>query len=297
MIKTEPNIFSYTDFRVFLKDTYNQLKSQQPSFSHRYFSQKAGFASPNFLKLVMDGKRNLSPESVHKFAGVLKLNRKEHHFFELLVQYGQATDPGQKQHYYQEILTFPEYRKVHYLEKELYTYLSRWYQPAILELVQLADFQEDPAWIAQALRGKITPKEARSALDTLLQLGLLERSPEGRLKPAHPSLTTGEEARSLAAFSFHENILEEAKEALSQQDPDQRDFAAITMALNPTQLLAIKEMIRDLRKRILNYLAEDGTSPIAVYQFSLQLFSLTNTESKKENKQNGDKTKKNKEVL
>lgn len=273
-------IFMYTDYRKYLNDKYFQLKKTQPVFSYRYFSKKAGFASPNFLKLVIERKRNLSQESIHKFAEALKLPSKERLFFEILVQYDQASTPQLRQHYYQQLLNFPEYRKVHHLEKEQYEFLSQWYYAAIVELVGLPDFSEDPDWISKRLRKRVSPGEAKEAIATLLKIKLLERNAEGKLAPSHQALTTGEEAQSLAAFSFHEQILESAKEALSQQMAEEREFAAITMAINETQLKKLKQMVRDFRKMVLNYLAQKEGDPTAVYQFSAQIFSVTEMEKK-----------------
>ncbi len=68
------NIYNFSDYRDFLKDRYRQLKEADPVFSFRHFSKQAGFGSPNYLKLVMDGKRNLSAEAVFKFAKGLRLD-------------------------------------------------------------------------------------------------------------------------------------------------------------------------------------------------------------------------------
>ncbi len=53
------SIFTYTDYRAFLHDAYTHAKATNPAFSYRYFAKKAGFSSPNFLKLVIDGVYNL----------------------------------------------------------------------------------------------------------------------------------------------------------------------------------------------------------------------------------------------
>ncbi|MBI4124922.1 MAG: TIGR02147 family protein [Deltaproteobacteria bacterium] len=271
----------YTDHRKYLEDRYKELKATQAAFSYRYFSKKAGFASPNFLKLVMDGKRNLSAESIYKFADALKLNKKEKRFFEILVQYNQSTDPRQKEHYYLQMLEFPEYRKVYHLEQEQYEYLSRWYYPAILEMTRLADFEEDPRWIADKLNKKVSVKEVKEALELLRRIGLL--TAEG--KAAHKALTTGEIARSLAAFAFHEQVLDQAKQALKEQSVEQREFAAMTVAINETQLKRLKEMIHDFRKHVLNFLSQETEAPDRVCQFSAQLFLLTEGEAKEEEKE------------
>lgn len=266
-------IFAYTDYRQFLKDRYAHLKATQPAFSYRYFSQRAGFSSPNFLKLVMDGARNLSPESTHKFGQVLKLGSKEQRFFDLLVQYNQASDPHQRQHYYEQLLESPEYCKAHHLVKEQFEYLSHWYYPALVELFHLSTAQDDPQWIAEHLR--ISVKEAREALEVLVRLGMIARGNDGKLKPAHAAITTGPEAQTLAAYHYHEQILDLARAAVTEQDPGEREFAAITMAVSEKQLAHLKGMIRDFRKMVVNYLSKPDEHADEVYQFGVQLFALT----------------------
>jgi len=68
-------IFEYDNYRAYLRDLYKFYKETKPHFSYRYFPQKAGFRSPNFLQLVIEGKRNLSPESIEKFTNALKPGR------------------------------------------------------------------------------------------------------------------------------------------------------------------------------------------------------------------------------
>ena len=268
-------IYAYSNYREFLRNMYTEFKNSQPSFSYRYFAKKAGFTSPNFLKLVIDGKRNLSEESIRKFADAFKLGRKEKRFFELLVHYNQAANSDRRQQYYQELLEFPEYRNAHELEKEQYEYLSHWYYPAVLELSHLPSFQEYPGWIAERLQNKVSVKEVLSAIDVLSRIGLLMRDENGKLKPAHKALTTGEEARSLAAFSYHEQLLNLAKQALKQR-AEEREFAAMTMAVSETEMKKLKDMIRDFRKRVVNVLTQEKKEePEKVYQLNVQLFSLT----------------------
>lgn len=268
-------IYMYNDYRQFLKDRYAELKKTQRSFSYRYFSQKAGFASPNFLKLVMEGQRNLSAESAQKFAHALKLGVKESRFFEILVQYNQTADGAQKQSYYEQMLAFGDYRKTHHLVEAQYAYLTHWYYPAIVELAHLKDFQEDPQWIASALGERISTREVREALQVVESIGLLQRNTDGKLVPGHAALTTGPEAASLAAHSYHQQILDLAKEAVDTQSQETREFGAITMAVSPAQLAKLKDMIRDFRRTVVNYLSTPDESANAVYQFAVQLFALT----------------------
>ena len=56
----KPDVFTYIDFRLFLKDAFEAVKARAPRLSYRTFAKKAGFSSPNFLQMVIQGKRNLN---------------------------------------------------------------------------------------------------------------------------------------------------------------------------------------------------------------------------------------------
>src|SRR3982750_3388940 len=88
-----PEISVYTDFRQFLKDFYDfkvqQHKDSFGSYSYKTFAAAADIKSPNYLKLIIDGERNLSPATVRKFARAMGCDKRETEEFALLVDYGQ----------------------------------------------------------------------------------------------------------------------------------------------------------------------------------------------------------------
>src|SRR3569832_712791 len=98
--KIEPDVLQYSNYRTYLADYYEFKKAQSPIFSHRYFALKAGLSSPNYLKLVMDGKRNLTKKSQMKFATALGLKGLRVEFFENLVFFNQADALSERNAYY-----------------------------------------------------------------------------------------------------------------------------------------------------------------------------------------------------
>jgi hypothetical protein len=87
------SVFEYTDYRRYLHDFYHYKKRTNPYYSYRLFSMKAGFKAPNLLKLVMDGQRNLTRESVDKFVHALRLSNGEAAYFTSLVLHNQGAFP------------------------------------------------------------------------------------------------------------------------------------------------------------------------------------------------------------
>ena len=68
-------IYEYMDYRNTCAFCLRRKSSNIHSIRIGFFS-KAGFKSPNFLKLVIDGNRNLTKESVFKVIKAFNLNKR-----------------------------------------------------------------------------------------------------------------------------------------------------------------------------------------------------------------------------
>ena len=267
------NVFEYLDYRTFLRDAYTHLKERQRGFSYRWFAKQAGMSSPNFLKLVIDGKRNLTATSTEKFATALSLSTQETSFFRELVSFNQAETPAEKNLHFERIGKYRKHRAVRRLERDTFEYLSRWYYPAIRELVSCNGFRDEPEWIAATLRPRITASQARKAIDVLLQLGVLERDESGALVQREPLLSTGPEVRSLAVGNFHRQMMERAEASIESFDRKDREISGVTVALSREAFEAFKQKIHALRAELLE-LSADEKNATRVVQFNFQAFPL-----------------------
>jgi len=268
------NVFEYLDYREFLRDYYRHKKETEYGFSHRSFSRRAGLRSSNYLKLVMDGERNLTPEMASQFAAACRLSERESDYFCELVAFNQARDARERDRCHERLRRFREYRKIHKLDAAQTAYHSSWYVPAIRELATLTDFSDDPKWIASLLKPKITPAQAEQALDTLLELGLLVRRDDGRLEQASPLVTTGSGPLGHHIANYHRAMLAQAAEALDTVPREEREISSLTLCVSQDVLLELKERIREFRRELLQ-LAELEGRPERVVQLNFQLFPLS----------------------
>lgn len=266
-------IFEYDNYRVFLKELYTSLKQTKPQFSYRYFSQKAGFRSPNFLQLVIEGKRNLSAESIEKFIHALKLNRREGDYFRILVHLNQAKTIDERKLYAEQLMRFGTFRYIYPLRREQFRYYADWYNLPVRELTALPGFSEEPEWIARSLIPPISPQQARKSVDLLLQLGLLERDPSGRLVQTDAFVSTGDEVTAASVVHYHREMIRKGTEAIERFEPAERDISAVTMALSDKGFREVKALVQRFRKEVLA-IANQDDQPQDVYQLNFQLFPL-----------------------
>jgi uncharacterized protein (TIGR02147 family) len=269
------SVYDFLDYRAYLRAYYESAKRVRPSFSFRLFSKLAGLRSPNFLKLVIEGQRNLGPDSVGRFADALGLEAADRAFFADLVAFNQAQTMSEKNRAFERIAASRRFRRARRIDGELFAYLSHWYNPAVRELAGRADFCEDPRWIAARLRPAITPNEAAEALELLLSLGLLVRDPRtGRVERGEPTLTTEHEVSALGAAAFHRQMLERAGGSLELFSRELRDLAALTVCVSPKTAALVKRRIHEFRETLAEICDSDAEGSV-VYQLNVQWFPLS----------------------
>jgi uncharacterized protein (TIGR02147 family) len=272
-----PNVFAYLDARRYLGDYYAHKKATSSSFSYRAFSRRAGLKSPNYLKLVIDGDRNLTPEMAHRFGSACGLQGQELTYFLDLVAFTQARTTDEKAARYEKLIRFREHRAIHRIDIAYGMYHAHWYIPAIRELAFRRDFQDDPVWVAGRLVPRIKPDEAAEALALLHELELLTRDDDGRLRPADALVTTGPEVKGLHYRQYHRVMITRALAALDDLPKEQRDISSVTLCLGEDGVQRMKDRLRAFRRELLQLSASED-DPTQVVQINLQLFPLSEAE-------------------
>ena len=67
------SVYDYVDYRRLLAEFCKMRRSADRSFTIRGLLASAGFTGPNYLKEVVDGKKNLSPDGAKRFAQAMQL--------------------------------------------------------------------------------------------------------------------------------------------------------------------------------------------------------------------------------
>lgn len=268
------DVFQYLDYRAFLRDYYLERKAQRRSFSYRGFSRRAGLGSPNYLKLVIEGDRNLTPAMAARFAKACGLEGESLSYFENLVAFNQAKSANERESCFARLTGFRRYRSVRKLELKHAEYHSTWYLPAIRELAARADFQDDPAWIARTLAPPINAEQAEAALETLQELGLLTADEDGTLRQSEPLVSTGPELHRVYIARYHRMMMRRAAASISLFGSGERDVSSLTLCLGKDGMERIKRRLLNLRRELLEMSELEG-DPEQVVQINFQAFPLS----------------------
>lgn len=268
------SIYEYLDFRKYLRDLIAELKSKR-GFRLKDFAAKAKIKSQGLLGMVIDGKRRLTGDMRDAFCHALDITGDERAYFKTLVDYAQTHDPDAKQTLFVTLNKLRPRSHQFSLEKKHHRYLTHDYYVTIREMVNLNDFREDYEWMAARCAPAITSGEAKEAVETLIDLGMLKRDADGRLTQAQTVVRTADvHTQAVEAYHFHDAVLSKARTALGYWDQENRNYQSITLTMPKNMTDEVIAKYNEFRDWILQ---RANATPVCdeVYQINFQLFPAT----------------------
>ncbi|MBF0430784.1 MAG: TIGR02147 family protein [Fibrobacteria bacterium] len=273
------NIFNYNDYRALLRDFYKRKKKENPKFSHRYIAKKVGFTSSSFFSQIIKVQSNISDRLIFRFAKLMKLNRQETEYFELLVKYNQAKGHEEQKFFYEKILSFHQH-SARKLEARQYELLNKWYYIAIRQIISIYPFRGDYKELAKMVVPAIRPEEAKKAIELLKALNLIRKNAQGYFEWCEPSITTGEQSNAVGIQSYLLETLDLAKGALDRFPLTERSLSTLSLSVSEEGLQTVKEKIKQFRKSLLEC-AENDRDVDRVCHLNVQLFPMSRVISRR----------------
>ena len=269
------NIFKYLCYRQYLKDSFAHHKKKTKYFSYRYLAKKSGFSSHAFIKMVLDGARNLPQDKIDNVASAFNIEGFEKKYFANLVHFTQAETEEEKALYTDRLAMIRPIGNINRLSELQYQYFSKPYYVTIAEMVSLPDFEESAEWIGNRLTHPLKPDRIYEAINNLQKLKILVRDEDGKLKRSSDNFITEYEVGALEAFRYHSYMLDKAKQSLTQTVSNLRDINAITVPVKLKKIDQIKEKINAFLVDLMQFVDEPDGDLDDVFQVNVQLFPLT----------------------
>ena len=279
-----PMLATYTDYREYLKDFYEfkkeYFKNEIRGYSYANFSAAADIKSPNYLKLIIDGKRNLSTDMVLKFARALDLAKKEVEEFSALVGFNQAKDSLERNQKLKKLsdLRLKSRMKKGEVDIKSFDKIPGWVTWALFALTDQEDANFDITELRKTLKGRVSTDEIKKALEQLKEAGdLVVDAETGKLKKGRHMMKSAENIPVDLVKKLQSELIYLGLESLYQDQPKDREFGSLTLSLTKKEFENIKFEMRHLRKRILKdtLMHREKTSGERVYQLNIQMFPIT----------------------
>lgn len=282
MEKPLPSIFDFTSYRTWLRDYCEAKRRNDSSFSYRSLAKEAGFASPNYLQLVIAGRRNLGEKSIKAIAKALRLGKMASRYFKVLVDFEQADTNAKKNEYLARIMRCKDRSAVTKIIADQFSYYNEWYHCVMRELAAgLPADAIDYAGLAKRFYPAIMPKQAKKSIRLLLKLELLHVDEHGRLAQSSPCIATDRETQSVAIRNFHGRMLGLARDSLETISPENREISSLTMRISKTGFEKIKKRIQDFKEELMRIIGEDENVD-RVYHANFQFFPVSRLDDKEQ---------------
>lgn len=265
-------ITEYKDYRNYMQDFYNEMK-QSCSFTWREFARLAGFTSPTYLKLVCEGRSNLSLLGVERVASAMSLGGFEVVYFRYLVNFNQAKDDETRKNAYASMQDIAKANKIRVVDSDAFTYFESWKNPVLRELVSMMP-GATPEALAEMCWQPITADEVRKSLDFMVDVGLLKKKSKNVYEQTAKSLVGNSDVFPVTIRSMHREMASFAQKAIDEFDVEDRNFTGVTMGVDRDAYEQIVQELRACRRKIVA-IATSSKKTDQVYRLNMQLFPLT----------------------
>lgn len=267
------NIFTYADYRVYIKDAIEEKRKKNPQYSYRCAASRMGISSGSLAR-ILNGTRHAGAGLMSKLTLFLGLKKRETEYFSLLAGFESIKDEGKRRACYQKLLKMRAERR-RPIPQEQYRFFEQWYNVALFELLRTGEYSADSAAaLGAALIPPISESKTRKALDLLKRLGYIRQLPGGTIRATKPFLTTGDTWESVAIHAFQAAMSGLGSRALDALPKDERDFSTLTMALSKESFEKAREVVKKARMEI-SAIERDCAAPERVYQITMQCFPLS----------------------
>jgi uncharacterized protein (TIGR02147 family) len=284
-IVSSPEVSNYMDFRLLLSDYYRYRRELSKNdirpYNYSVFSAAANIKSPNYLKMIIEGKRNLSADMIAKFAKAMSFNKDQSEEFRMLVMLGQASDPGERNLYLKELSEFRVNNQIKSgeIDRKQFEKVPSWIAWILFAMMDQQNVDFRPESLRELLRGKASTDEIESALQTLIRNGDVALDAEtGTYKKARNLTSAPEEIPVALVRKLQSQLMYLGMESLYQDSAIEREFGTATLTLTQKEFEEIKFKLRQIRKEINkdNAVAREQSKGERVYQLNIQLFPVSN---------------------
>lgn len=283
-----PALSDYMDYRLYLADFYRAKKALTRQairpYSYAIFSAAADIKSPNYLKMIIEGKRNLSLDMISKFAKACGFNKAQTDEFRMLVVFNQSEDPADRNYALKQLSEYRVEQKLKQgeLDRRVFEKVPNWIGWIIYALVDQEGVSFEVTQLKDLLRGKASETEIAEALENLLKSGELVLDPSTQKIVKGKPTEAPEEIPPALVRKLQMQLMYLGLESLYQDSATEREFGALTLSLTTKEFEDIKFKLRQMRKALHkeNAIARMNDKGERVYQLNLQLFPVSNATKK-----------------
>jgi uncharacterized protein (TIGR02147 family) len=243
-------VYAYQELRPLLRDWFELWQGEQKRNNHRTLAEQTGLGDGTFDNIRL-GRRAPAADTLRKLNRVMDLDEPRMDYLLRLAALGRARGTQAQRRALAAVLSHPGATEwVRSIPLDL-RYLERWCNVALRELARLDPLPAAPADVRALLCVPVSEESVERSLDTLCELALLRRRPDGRYEAVPGVVESGPTVEG--ARALHTEMMTAASLALEAVPHRERFFGSLTLALPPEAwpevANALWTTLKDLRDR------------------------------------------------
>ena len=264
-------ISQYSNARDFVGAWIEFKKSKRAGFSMRRLCALLELKSPNYLKLILDGKRGLTIDLGLKLSKHMGLAQPQSDYFISMIEAESSNSDQDFELNQRKILRGRRHLKTETVSEDKHELVSSWFHLLVRELTFLSDFEFSPDYVVRKLSGRIALNEAQRSLDLLLKYGLIAQGVNGKWTSTDKVLDTGDEtfARS-SMIEHHAATLKAWGEYLSLLNPNEQELGLLHVPISTDKIPELRRRIQQFQDELIGWLMTE-TKPDRVIQVGTYL--------------------------
>jgi uncharacterized protein (TIGR02147 family) len=266
--QTKPNTLPKSYVEI-LKSCLSERMLKNENYSLRAFARDLDI-TPSHLSEILNKKANLSLKAGFQIAPFIYKNIEDQKLFCKLIEIDNAIDSDKKNELSKQLYNYDSTHLI--ISNEDYDSISDWNSLALLELINLHDFQYDLDWISNRL--SISSECVEKLLCNLSYHELIEIH-DHKIEKKYDYFVLPNGNNLLSAKNFHKKVLQNASEAIDKQRTEERNFTAAFLHVKKENITLISEKIKKFRRELAKEFESENDSD-SVYMFSIQLFRVDN---------------------
>ncbi len=269
--KRLPSVFEYLDVLFYLQDYYRYRKANDRNFSYEIWSQELEFKSRSFLRMIVTGKKKITPKMIDAFSRQNFSLRSEADYFHCLVKYSQSRDPKDKQVYSAKMIQLMRSHSTEQIIEDYNDFISSPLLPRLLALLSFEDLQKTDLHIAKILN--VSLSEAQLALQKLSEMGLIEQQSDEWVAKTD-AFHVPDQYGNFNLMKFHEKSLLDAIQAF-EKPKELRRYKSLLLPMNETDLQEFHRLLDDFSNEQMVRFQSATYSGKRMYQANFNVYSVT----------------------
>jgi uncharacterized protein (TIGR02147 family) len=278
--EARPDVYSYEDYKMFLRDYLHYLKESDSGFSMRKIALQSK-TSVGYLPTILNTDQDITEKAVEKLVPHLQLDREESSYFKILCSINASTPQEERIEALKKLQRFSKYSRLNPNQSLVTQYLSKWYYVAIREMANNPEFKMDAGWVQSQLNYSVPIADVSRALEFLFRNNLIKIETNGKFKATDERVVGEGNIFRFILTHFHKQVFELALKAIDITDRQFRSIRGHTMSLNKENYRTART-IMDKALEDIAALPETPAKDNSVYHFLFTGFPMSKVKKEDE---------------